>query len=117
MPRGDMKKFDNIYSQMPPMDRIAEHEAQDFGQLHTLKGVGGPLTTNEQDRVLAAVEALRTDDRQMWGSVKVIIQDSSSLGPLEPARLRRFMRNAREHYGSCAKDLPANFPKNIPPDA
>ena len=117
MPRDEMQRFDVIYAQMPPMDRIAEREGVDFSQLHMLKHSGGPLTSNEQDRVLAAVEALRNDDLQMWLSAKVIMPDLRSLGSLDLAPMRRIMRGVREHYGACARDLPDDFPKNLPPEA
>ena len=109
--------FDEAYAPMPLMDHTSAQEAADLARLRALKRTGGPLEQYEEAEVLAGVEALRNDDRMMWVSAKSAFDAMHKLhGRLDPARLKLFMDNARDHYGACVKDLPDGWPNGLPRD-
>lgn len=116
MPADELKEFDNIYSQIPAIDRVADHETYDVGQLRALSHSGGPLSASEKERVLSSVETIRADEKEIWGSVKWIVPSLRALGSIDPVRIRIMMTDAREHYGSCVNTLPSDFPANLPPE-
>ena len=66
MPQQEMEDFATAYSQIPVMDRIAEREDYDIGQLHGFNRSGGQLTSTEKEKLLSTVAALRTDDSEMF---------------------------------------------------
>lgn len=110
MPADRMDLYAIVYTQMPPMTRNSEREATDLAQLRALNRSGGALSPTEQDKVLSAVEALRSDDHLMWLVSGWSMPRLRELGPLDADRVRDMLENARDHYGDCIKPLPANFP-------
>ena len=114
MPAETMDLYAIVYTQMPPMTRISEREAGDLGQLRALNRSGGALTAIEQDKVLSAVEALRSDEHLMWLASGWSMAKLRELGPLDADRVHGMLADARAHYGVCIKPLPANFPENTP---
>jgi hypothetical protein len=102
--------FANIYPSMPVFNQTSVKEAADIAQLRALNRSGGPLSAAEADATLGRVEALRNDERVMFGGAKWVIPNLRQLGPLDAERRAEFLRVAREQYGDCVKDLPANWP-------
>ena len=117
MSPDELTRYTNGYVMMPLMDRTTSMEAADLSRLHALRRTGGSLSEAEVSQVLGAVEALRNDDRMMWVSVRFAIPVLRQLGKFDPKRMHRFMANARDHYGQCVRDLPENFPNNLPEGA
>jgi hypothetical protein len=113
MPAAEAAPFANIYPSMPVFNRTSEQEAAHLAQLRALKRTGGPLTSAEVDATLSRVEALRNDERVMWGGAKWVIPNLREIGPIDAERRAEFVRSAREKYGACAKDLPADWPKSL----
>ncbi len=72
------------------------------------------MTQEEKDRLLDALEALRNEDNTMWRKARVNLYWLRHIGPLDAGRVQTFMTDAREHYGSCVKDLPPGFPRAVP---
>jgi hypothetical protein len=102
--------FNNVYPSIPVFNRTAEREAVDLAALRALRRTGGPLSDAEADATLARVEALRNDERVMFGGAKWVIPNLREIGPLDRGRLAEFLGSARRQYGDCAKPLPANWP-------
>lgn len=114
MDRDQLGRFSRAYGMIPLMERVKEAESADVGRLHAFRRTGGPVTDQEKDRLLEAVEALRGDDFQMAGAAASTLPAIEALGGrLNPVRTRQFMARAREHYGACVKDLPSDFPATV----
>jgi hypothetical protein len=117
MEQDERNTFDEAYAPIPLMDKTTATEAADLARLRALKRTGGALQQYEEAEVLAGVEALRNDDRMMWISAKIAYDAMRKLhGRLDPARMKLFMDNARDHYGACVKPLPADWPAGLPRD-
>jgi hypothetical protein len=112
MPAGTMDLFAIVYTQMPPMTRDSEREAVDLAQLRAMNRNGGALSPAEQDKILSAVEVLRSDDHLMWLVAGWTMPKLRELGPLDAERMREMLADARDHYGDCVKPLPADFPND-----
>jgi hypothetical protein len=115
MPRDELNSMTDVYETMPLMERVNAQEATDFARLRAFRRTGGAVSDEEKDRLLGAVEALRSDDQIIWLKTKAKLPELRKVGPLDPARTRFFMSSARTHYGDCVRDLPANFPANLSP--
>jgi hypothetical protein len=113
MSQAEAAPFANIYPSMPVFNRTSEQEAAHIAELRALKRTGGSLGAAEVDATLSRVEALRNDERVMWSGAKWVIPNLRELGPLDAGRTAEFVRFAREQYGACAKDLPADWPKSL----
>lgn len=114
MPAETVDLYAIVYTQMPSLTRISEREAGDLAQLRALKRSGKALTATEQDKVLSAVEQLRSDEHLMWLASNWSMSKLHEIGPLDADREREMLADARAHYGSCIKPLPANFPESPP---
>lgn len=104
-------RFKNIYAVMSVLDRISSQEAADLSRLRAFRRTGGPVSDEEKDRVLTSVEALRTDDEIISSKSADRIAPLQRLGRLDPKPLNELMQRARQHYGSCVKEL-TNAPLN-----
>ena len=110
MPAEDVQKWTNAYAMIPLMDRTAAREAGDIAHLEALRHTGGRLSNAERDRLLDAVETVRNDEALMWSGTRWTLPSIFQLdGKLDAYRMRRFMGFAREHYGSCVKDIPRSW--------
>jgi hypothetical protein len=95
---------------IPLMDRTAGREAADIAHLEALRRTGGPLSDQERDRLIDAVETVRNDEALMWSGTRWTLPSIFQLdGDLDRPRMRRFMGFARQHYGSCVKDIPRTW--------
>ncbi|HEU5482869.1 MAG TPA: hypothetical protein VFU80_07260 [Sphingomicrobium sp.] len=110
----ELDDFTVAYAVMPLMDETSRKEAADVARLRALRRTGGALSEYEEMEVLGAVEALRNDEHQMYDAARWAMTPIKRLGPLDRARIERFMRMAREHYGDCIKGLPADWPAGDP---
>ena len=113
MSEAEAAPFAITYPSMPVFNRTAEQEAGHIAELRALKRTGGPLSAAEIDATLSRVEALRSDEGVMWGGAKWVIPTLRKMGPLDAERTGALVRFARKQYGGCAKDLPADWPKNL----
>lgn len=105
MPPHEAGNFVNIYSVMPLLDRTSSQEAADLSKLRAFRQTGGVLSDDEKDRVLMAVEALRTDDEIISSKSIERVPRVLSLGTLNPERTRNLLEHARQHYGPCVKEI------------
>ena len=113
MPADTMDLYAIVYAQMAPMTRNSEREVTDLAQLHALSHSGGALSYAEQDKILSAVEALRSDDHLMRLVSGWTLPKLRELGPLDAERVNEMMADARDRYGDCVKPLPADSPKGF----
>jgi hypothetical protein len=113
MPVGELDVMSSAYQAMPLLERTNAQEATDWAHLRAFRPSGAAVSDEERDRLLGAVEALRTEDALMAQAARIKLPEIIRLGPLDRDRVRQFMNDAREHYGACVKDLPADFPKGV----
>jgi hypothetical protein len=114
MPADELDLMSSAYQAMPLMERTNAEEAKDWAHLRAFRTIGGAVSDQEKDRLLDAVEALRTEDALMAQAARIKLPEIVRLGKLDESRVRLFMKDAREHYGVCVKDLPADFPAGAP---
>jgi hypothetical protein len=110
MPQDQLRDMTRVYQIMPLMERTNAQEAADVARLRAFRRAGGAVSDAEKDRVLEAAEALRSDEQIIWLRVQAKLPLLMNIGPLDQGRVRHFMANAREHYGACVKDRPADWP-------
>jgi hypothetical protein len=103
MPADTMDLYAIVYTQMAPMTRNSEREVSDLAQLRALSRSGGALTPPERDKILSAIEALRSDDHLMWLVSGWTMPKLRELGPLDADRVREMLADARDHYRDCVK--------------
>lgn len=117
MDRVRLGLWTGAYGMMPAIDAASAQEMIDTAQLRALRRTGGPLTGLEQDRVLGSVEAVRNDGVRMIAGIGWAMTVIPMLhGRVDRQRYDRFMKTARRHYGTCIRELPANWPKTpLPP--
>jgi hypothetical protein len=111
-----LARFTQVYSSMPLMDQTNILEARDDANLRAFRRSGGALSDTEADALLRTVEALRNDDRVMWGGAKFTLPAIRSLGTIDLQSVHENMALARKYYGGCVRDLPTVFPANMSPD-
>jgi hypothetical protein len=114
MPQEETEPFILAYALVPQLSQTSVHEAYDGALLRAFTRTGAPLFGAESGRLLEAVEALRSDDRIMWLGAQYGMMPLHQLGQLDPQRTRALMKDARDHYGACVKDLPPDFPASLP---
>jgi hypothetical protein len=110
MPQDQLREMTRVYQIMPLMERTNAQEGADLARLRAIRRTGGPVSDVEKDRVLEAAEALRSDEQIIWLRVQAKLPLLMEIGPLDQRRVRHFLANAREHYGSCVKELPPDWP-------
>ena len=115
LPSEQLEAFNQAYNAIPVMDAVGTREAEYLARLRSLKPTGGPLSYYESMEILGAIEGLRNADHRMSVGARWSLPAILALGgTLDAGRIKRFMGNAREHYGDCVKDLPADWPKGVP---
>jgi hypothetical protein len=105
-----LRPFTAVYSSMPLLDQTNTLEARDKANLRAFRRSGGPVTADEADRLLVVVEALRNDERTMWGGAQYVMPSMRAIGTMEQHGINALMPLARQHYGACVKPLPPDFP-------
>ena len=114
MPPDEAERFKVAYETMPLMSSTNIEEGADMARMRAFTRTGGPLTLEEKDRLLEALEALRNEEHAMSTKARVHLYMLHPIGPLDAGRVRMFMADARAHYGACVKDLPPNYPATLP---
>jgi hypothetical protein len=114
MPREQLNDMTDVYETMLLMERTNAQEATDFARLRSFRRTGGTVSDEQKDRLLAAVEALRSDDQNIWLKTRTKLPELRKVGSLDRARTAYFMSNARDHYGLCMRELPPNFGDKLP---
>jgi hypothetical protein len=111
MSPAQLELFNTPYYIIPLMERTNREEVADLPRLRALRRTGGPLSEAESSQLLLAVETLRSEDQTMWLASEWIMPALHALGSeFDPARTQSFMTRAKDHYGSCVRNLPPNFP-------
>ncbi|WP_095011727.1 hypothetical protein [Tsuneonella mangrovi] len=110
MSPGRFDRFRAAYLSMPIMQKNNFEEAVDGARLRAFRRIGGPISDAEADRLLGAIEALRSEDALMFQSAQINFGYLKAIGKPDADRVKMFMSDARSHYGSCVQDLPADWP-------
>jgi hypothetical protein len=103
MSQDDLGRFTYPYDRMSLLDRTNMDEAAEMARLHAFRSTGSPLSNEEKNQLLGAVEALRNDDSLISASVAMMLPSIQQLGRLDPTRVHSFIAAARAHYGDCVK--------------
>jgi len=106
MPQDELARFTFPYKRMPLIERTNIDEAAEMARLRAFRTTGGPLSNEEKNQLLRSVEALRNDDALISKSSDMMLPSIEQIGPLDRARVRSFIADARAHYGDCVKPLP-----------
>ena len=114
MPREQLNDMTDVYETMPLMEHTNAQEAMDFARLRAFRRTGGAVSDEEKDRLLGAVEALRSEDQIIWLKTRTKLPELRKVGWLDASRTNYFMANARDHYGACVRELPPNFGDKLP---
>jgi len=117
MPRDRRDLWAQAYAMMPMVDQTNAVENADAAKIHALKRNGGPLTDAEQSDLLQGVEAVRADGLRMMSGINWTMSVVPALhGTFDKSRTEVGMRSARLHYGSCIREVPADWPMTkLPP--
>jgi len=117
MPRARENAWTQAYAMMPLVDATDAQETVDAARIKALKRTGGPLSDAEQIALLQAVEEVRSDGARMMSGINWTMQAMPQLhGTFDKVRLDQGMRIARQHYGSCIRPVPADWPAtHLPP--
>ena len=117
MPKERVALWTQAYAMIPMIDASNAQESADVGQVKAFKRLGGRLAIQEELQLLSALEAVRQDGRRMGAGVNWTMGVLPKLGgKFDPVRMTNFMATARKHYGTCARDLPADWPVTpLPP--
>ncbi|HEX3421786.1 MAG TPA: hypothetical protein VHS33_00070 [Sphingomicrobium sp.] len=111
MPKDRVGVWTQAYAMVPMIDATNATEAADAAKIKAMKRTGGPLSLPEQMALLQAVEAVRSDGRRMLAGISWAMAVLPKLhGTVDKERLKMFMDDARMHYGTCARDLPSDWP-------
>jgi hypothetical protein len=104
------------YAMVPMIDATNAVESADRAKIEAMRRAGGPLSVAEQMQLLDGVEAVRSDGRRMLAGIAWSMTVLPKLrGTVDKGRLNLFMDSARLHYGSCVRDLPADWPVTLLP--
>lgn len=109
VPQAELQPYALAYAVLPATDRVAQNEVRDYDRLRGFRRTGGPLSDLESVQVLGAVESLRDDNDALIAATRWLLPQLRKIGPMDPERTRGFMRMARQHYGTCVKDVPPDF--------
>src|SRR4051794_3820620 len=110
MPKDRHDLWTQAYSMIPMVDLTSALENADAAKIHALKHSGGPLTDTEQGYLLQGVEAVRADGMRMKSGIGWTMRVLPTLhGTFDKSRTEFFMHSARLHYGTCIRDVPADW--------
>lgn len=117
MARDRVSLWTQAYAMLPMVDRASASENVNAARIRAFKRTGGAISQTEVTELLQAVEAVRSDGERMSAGINWTMSVMPQLGGrLDPERLRVFMTRAQAHYGTCARQLPAAWPKtSLPP--
>ena len=117
MPRARENAWTQAYAMMPMVDSTDAQETIDAARIKALKRSGGPLSDAEQIALLQAIEQVRADGARIMSGVNWTMLALPQLhGTLDKVRLDQGLRVARQHYGSCIRAVPPDWPAtHLPP--
>lgn len=114
MPKERVALWTQAYAMIPMVDSANAQESADVGQVKAFKRSGGRLDIQEELQLLSALEAVRQDGKRMGAGVNWTMRVLPKLGgKFDPVRMKSFMDGARKYYGTCARDLPADWPVTL----
>ncbi len=100
-----MVTWSKPYRNIPVLQELNMLENGDLVELQPTRRAGGPLSTVESDRMLAAVERLRITNQQMAGRSSILLLGMAMNGvELRPAERTHIMQGLRALYGDCVRE-------------
>jgi hypothetical protein len=102
MPHKRMLQYRIAYDVIPDLQRLADKELVDMGNLRALPATGGPIETSEKLAALGGVEALKIDNEAMLRENRFVLYRMRAMSmKLDPYFVVRDVREASTHYGGC----------------
>lgn len=104
MPHDRMFQYRIAYEMVPDLQRLADKELTDLGNLRALPATGGPIETSEKLATLQAIESLGLDNDTTARESRFLLSRLELMRlPLDPAFVDRNMKEPREHFENCLK--------------
>lgn len=100
-----MVQWSSAYVNIPVLAQRADDEQAELPDLRALPAGRGPLTLDQQDRLLRVISRLRRDNRTMTGASLILIRFAGDAGlRMTPAKKAAVLTDVRKNYGACASE-------------
>jgi hypothetical protein len=104
MPHDRMFQYRIAYATVPDLQRLADKELADLGNVRALPASGGAIETPEKIAALQAIESLKLDnDATVRESTFMLSHMKLMHLPLNRDFVGRNMQEPRQHFGNCLK--------------
>lgn len=104
MPHDRMFQYRIAYEMVPDLQRLADKELADLGNLRALPVAGGEIETSEKLASLQAIESLKLDNDTTARESRFLLSRLELMRlPLDRDFVARNMQEPRAHFGSCLK--------------
>lgn len=104
MPHDRMFQYRIAYEMLPDLQRLADKELADLGNLRALPAAGGEIETSEKLASLQAIESLKLDNDTTARELSFLLSRLELMRlPLDRDFVARNMQEPRAHFGSCLK--------------
>lgn len=104
MPHDRMFQYRIAYEMVPDLQRLADKELTDLGDLRALPAAGDAIETAEKLAALQAIESLKLDNDATERESRFLLSRMGLMGlSLNSAFVVRNMQEPRQHFGSCLK--------------
>ena len=102
MPHDRMFQYRIAYETVPDLQRLADKELADLGNIRALPATGGAIETPEKIAALQAIESLKVDnDTTVRESTFMLSHMQLMHLALDRDFVRRNMQEPRQHLGDC----------------
>jgi hypothetical protein len=102
MPHDRMFQYRIAYEMVPDLQRLADKELADLGNLRALAATGGAIETPEKIGALQAIESLKLDNDTTERESRFLLSRLELMRlALDGNFVARNMREPRSHLGNC----------------
>ena len=104
MPHDRMLQYRITYETVPDLQRLADKELADLGNLRALPASGGAIETPEKIAALQAIESLKLDNDATARESTFMLSHMKLMHlALNRDFVGRNMQEPRQHFGNCLK--------------
>jgi hypothetical protein len=97
-----MFQYRIAYEMVPDLQRLADKELADLGNLRALPATGGQIGTSEKLATIQSIESLKLDNDTTARESSFLLSRLQLMRlTLDPAFVARNMREPRAHLGNC----------------
>ncbi len=102
MPHDRMFQYRIAYEMVPDLQRLADKELADLGDLRALPAAGGAIETPEKVAALQAIESLKLDNDTTQRESRFLLSRLELMRlALDGNFVARNMQEPRAHFGNC----------------